>query len=267
MEYKIALTPDPNDEEYIQFSNYMRELENRTMEYIRRKYQHRYLEIKCPYLRRGREIKWSHYASEPLNKDIQSAILLYSDVHKLKEIYEQRTVTELETNRALHLASSRGYLEIIQFLISQGADVNWRFEKYTPLIRAIMSNELETVIYLIENGANVDRVGVHHDTPLIHAIKANNLPIMACLLEAGCQTNKLSYHDNCAFGFNSEYYVACCEYERRCEMIKKWTLMKKKPKYAFSNYDVFIILTIILEREENNLNADVLIHIGKFLFM
>ena len=50
----------------------------------------------------------------------------------------------------LHIASSNGYLEIVQHLVSNGAKVNVKDENFaTPLLLASQRNHFQIVEYLI----------------------------------------------------------------------------------------------------------------------
>ena len=60
---------------------------------------------------------------------------------------------------ALHAASGLGaepFLEVIKFLITQGADVNFQnMDGITPLVVAIRQSSVECVKYFLEHGANI----------------------------------------------------------------------------------------------------------------
>jgi ankyrin repeat protein len=59
---------------------------------------------------------------------------------------------------ALHTAARHGYLEIVQYLIEHGADVNLlSSSNYTPLYCAAESGELEVIKYLVQHGADVNQ--------------------------------------------------------------------------------------------------------------
>jgi len=73
-----------------------------------------------------------------------------------------------EDNRTpLHLASLRGYVEIVEQLLRQRANVTARSSGYfTPLHLASFSESAETVRVLIEHGADVNARGEFDRTPL-----------------------------------------------------------------------------------------------------
>uniref|UniRef100_A0A8D3E9E9 Histone-lysine N-methyltransferase EHMT2 n=1 Tax=Scophthalmus maximus TaxID=52904 RepID=A0A8D3E9E9_SCOMX len=85
---------------------------------------------------------------------------------------------------ALHAAAQRGLLEVCYMLIQAGANVDAQDKDLrTPLVEAIINNNIEVARYLVQNGACV----YHEDgyTGLHHAAKLGNLEIVRMLLETG----------------------------------------------------------------------------------
>ncbi|CAG8958729.1 hypothetical protein HYFRA_00011572 [Hymenoscyphus fraxineus] len=82
----------------------------------------------------------------------------------------------------LHLASEAGLLPVVRKLVDLGANVNttsWRWEA-TPLHFAADSKTAawDTVLYLIEKGADVNALDVNSYTPYIAAARANRWDIV-----------------------------------------------------------------------------------------
>lgn len=84
----------------------------------------------------------------------------------------------------LYVASSYNCLDLVQFLISKGADIN-KPNSYmvTPLMIAVIKNHKETVAYLLEHGADPNKQEERGFTCL-HYCK--NVKIAKLLLDAGC---------------------------------------------------------------------------------
>ena len=87
-------------------------------------------------------------------------------------------------NTALHWASLKGMLEVVEKLIEKGADVNKQNEDgYTALIGACDKGMLEVVEKLIEKGADVNVQGAYGNTALILACDRKHTDVALALLE------------------------------------------------------------------------------------
>ena len=69
------------------------------------------------------------------------------------------------------IAASRGYLDIVQYLLDHGANIEGRHGKTgsRALHQAIAENHLEVVRYLIKRGANVESNDYQRRKPLHYA--------------------------------------------------------------------------------------------------
>ena len=95
-----------------------------------------------------------------------------------------------ELNELLTDAIQRGSLERVVFLVEQGADVNKEdLYYYTPLRKAIPYRNLDIIQYLIEKGADVNRQDRYGDTPLSDACRLGRLDIVKYLFEQGANVN------------------------------------------------------------------------------
>ena len=99
------------------------------------------------------------------------------NIEILKYLVEQGADTEETWDRnetLLHAASSVGTVEILEYLVSRGADVNAKDDDgKTPLHTAAKNKNMENWKYLVSQGADVnakDNIGM---TPL-HYRKENN---------------------------------------------------------------------------------------------
>ncbi len=89
---------------------------------------------------------------------------------------------------AIHYAAGYGAIDSIKFLLDNGATVNDQTEGgMTPLHMAILGQQYNTVKFLIDAGANLDAQDVDGNTPLHKA--AGNLDgrMVGLLLKCGAQ--------------------------------------------------------------------------------
>ncbi|XP_065070835.1 myotrophin-like [Rhopilema esculentum] len=81
------------------------------------------------------------------------------DMELLKDLVEKQNVsinTELLNGRmAIHYAADYGQLEVIEYLVSKGADMN-QADKHgiTPLLAAIFEGHTSCVKFFLSKGAN-----------------------------------------------------------------------------------------------------------------
>lgn len=98
----------------------------------------------------------------------QSAAL--NQIQNVKELLESYPELINEKNgeglTALHYACDRGNLEMVQFLVEEGANVNIQ-DSYgeTPLHVAKIADELEIINYLITKGADMNKKNIDGFTP------------------------------------------------------------------------------------------------------
>ncbi len=83
-----------------------------------------------------------------------------------------------EYNEALLYAASRGYLEMLEYLVKIGADIEYQDNQ--ALIDASENKRLNIVKYLVQKGANIK---ARDNEALIRAVNGKNLEIIKYLLE------------------------------------------------------------------------------------
>lgn len=90
----------------------------------------------------------------------------------------------------LHVASRVGNLDIVKRLVDLGADVNVSGGTFEtgPLKTAISSGHVEVVKYLLSQGANVD-LSEPFQNPLFSAIYNGRLDIVKLLIDHGIDTS------------------------------------------------------------------------------
>ncbi|XP_037909760.1 ankyrin repeat and KH domain-containing protein mask isoform X3 [Hermetia illucens] len=93
--------------------------------------------------------------------------------------------TEETQETALTLACCGGFMEVAEFLIKQGADLE--LGASTPLMEAAQEGHTDLVRYLLENGANVHAQTQTGDTALTHACENGHTDAAEVLLYYGAE--------------------------------------------------------------------------------
>ena len=93
--------------------------------------------------------------------------------------------TEETQETALTLACCGGFLEVADFLIKAGADLE--LGASTPLMEASQEGHLELVRYLLEAGANVNAITGTGDTALTYACENGHTDVADLLLQYSAQ--------------------------------------------------------------------------------
>jgi ankyrin repeat protein len=91
---------------------------------------------------------------------------------------------------ALTQAAWNGHLDIVHYLVRNGAEVDSQSEKQrTALGRAAMKNHHDVITFLLANGADVDG-GRRTYSPLGYAVNYGNADTVALLLKNGADPNR-----------------------------------------------------------------------------
>ncbi|RDW64332.1 uncharacterized protein DSM5745_09743 [Aspergillus mulundensis] len=88
----------------------------------------------------------------------------------------------------LHLASSRGHLEVVKVLVDAGADVNFANHNSTALSAAAYRGDVDLVKFLLQRGADPNW-GDSTSEPLKLAALENHVEVIQCLLTHGARTS------------------------------------------------------------------------------
>lgn len=88
---------------------------------------------------------------------------------------------------ALMQAVRNGNLEMIDFLLNAGADINASYAPsgLTPLRIAIEQNNAPLVSVLIDRGADVNQTNEVNWSPIMSAVRNADIPIIQILIDAG----------------------------------------------------------------------------------
>jgi ankyrin repeat protein len=90
---------------------------------------------------------------------------------------------------ALYVAAANGDVEMVKLLIIKGARVNILSKQSTPLHQAVGSKNLEVVMYLLKNGADVSIVDSNGSTALHWAANRGLFEISSLLVASGAKVN------------------------------------------------------------------------------
>ncbi|XP_015921097.2 uncharacterized protein [Parasteatoda tepidariorum] len=102
----------------------------------------------------------------------------------------------------LHLSSFDGQLEAVKILISRGANVSARAkEGVTPLHFAVESGRQSIVEYLLENGANINAMTSEKCLPLHYAIREKHMKIFEILIKNGARLEDIEICGDSAYKY------------------------------------------------------------------
>jgi uncharacterized protein len=92
----------------------------------------------------------------------------------------------------LHLAAHFGHRQVAEALLAHGADVHARAANdlgTTPLLWAVMGQDVATVTLLLDHGADVNETTAAGSTPLHKAAVLGNVALVRLLLARGAKVN------------------------------------------------------------------------------
>jgi ankyrin repeat protein len=114
----------------------------------------------------------------------------YADLAKLAILAKADVNAKGCTGRSvLEMAAANGYKDIVELLISKGANVNSENEKDPPLSSAAKGGYKDIVDILLKTGADANAVNEYGHTPLMAAAMNNDIEIMDKLISFGADIN------------------------------------------------------------------------------
>lgn len=139
----------------------------------------------CPFLQAG---------------DLHNACVL-NDVDRVKEILKNKPelvdTTDNRFRKPLHYAAQRGYVEVMEILLSYKADVNAKVMErspdgilgWTPLHLAAERGRVAAVELLLAKGADIEAKDCWGRTPLFLASAEGQLQVMQVLVKNKADVN------------------------------------------------------------------------------
>ena len=117
--------------------------------------------------------------------------------------------TDYRGKTPLQLAAKQGHLEIVEYLVEAGAEIDVvspvRTGEVTPLRYAIGNKDYLMTRYLIEHGADVNRANTHGWTPIMTAARVGNKEIFELLLDSGAALDARTVDGKTPLRIASEY--------------------------------------------------------------
>ncbi len=108
-----------------------------------------------------------------------------------KVLLEAGAIVNAGRSTAIHIASEKGYRDIVELLVSKRADVHAKNGRNcTPLMCASENGHLTTVQFLLKSGARVDELNTTEEwNALMYASIGGHQEVVKALLEAGADVN------------------------------------------------------------------------------
>ncbi|KAF8496145.1 ankyrin repeat-containing domain protein [Russula emetica] len=117
----------------------------------------------------------------------------------------------------MHAAADAGHANITSLLIEHGADMEARSNSInggTPLNRVAWDGRLEVGQYLLDRGADINSRDSNLHTPLIHAVMVGRVEFARMLLERGAEIDARN-----AYGRTAPYFAAVRGYTQAVRLL------------------------------------------------
>ncbi|KAA8902670.1 ankyrin repeat-containing domain protein [Sphaerosporella brunnea] len=115
-------------------------------------------------------------------------------MHDWYEKYHNRDPEMTQHSEALHFAVRGGSVATVQRLLEMGYAVNAQYNGSSPLVYASQAGRVEIVRFLLANGAHVNAQGGEYGNALQAATSRGNEAVVQLLLEKGADVNTQGGH-------------------------------------------------------------------------
>ena len=104
-------------------------------------------------------------------------------------------------------AVRHGYLDVAEVLVKLGAPVDRTDARITPLVKAVLGDQVEMARFLISKGADVNHVDGNGMTPLLYAasIDFGSPAMIDMLLKSGARTDMKTKEGKIALELARQY--------------------------------------------------------------
>ena len=119
----------------------------------------------------------------------------------------EMTLIGTSNSDAISGAVRHGYLDVAETLVKLGAPVDRTDARITPLVKAVLGDQVEMAKFLIAKGADVNHVDGNGMTPLLYAasIDFGSPAMIDMLLRAGARTDMKTKQGKTALELAREY--------------------------------------------------------------
>lgn len=144
------------------------------------------------------------------------------DLNLIKEAITEGT-TSSQINKTLLKVVHDNNLNIIEFLLKNGADINSYDEKFgNPLMSAARNRNINLVKFLINNEANINVKTPDNTTPLMQETKYGHEEMVDILLISGADINQKNNKGETALDIAIKY-----NHENIIKTLKEWPIKVK----------------------------------------
>ena len=125
----------------------------------------------------------------------------------------------------LHYSSSYGHLNVVEYLVEHGCDINSKdIQDQTPLHYSSSKGHLNVVEYLVEHGCEMNSEDKQNRTALHYSSSNGRVSVCKYLVEHGCDINSKDQQSQTALHYSSSKgHLSVCKYlvEHGCDINSK----------------------------------------------
>lgn len=151
--------------------------------------------------KKNRDLEVSPEVSQLYNSFLN---VLDADGLKLEDLKNMFNIADHQGKTALHKSAIKGNLDIIEFLIQNGARIDVKEEK-SGRTALHMATKPEVAKLLIEKGAQIEAKDTRGRTPLLICAMESHVEVAQVLVQHGAQVNSKTGGGNTPLNFATSY--------------------------------------------------------------